>query len=136
MPDSLPEIKQGQELQSNSASGHDAAFLNAAAQQSALDPLSDGFSASGIYRLADGRELDMGVDWNESLPVRTRAVRRALKRRLGPGLVERSAPSFPSVSPCCQEIIKFQNLIFHESASQESSLEDNADICHWIKLRG
>ena len=106
VPDSLPKGKHGQGLQSNSACSNDAAFLGEAAQQSALDPLSDGFSASGTYRLADGRELDMGVDWNESLPVRIRAVRRALKRRLGPELVERSAPSSPSVSPCCQEIIK------------------------------
>ena len=53
------------------------------------DPLCDGFSASGIYRLPNDQELDMGVDWDEPLDVRTRAVRRALKRKLGPSVLDR-----------------------------------------------
>ena len=44
----------------------------------------------GIYTLVDGREVDVGVDWDEPLDVRTRAVRRALKRKLGVEHFERS----------------------------------------------
>ena len=53
------------------------------------DPLSEGFSDSGIYMLPNRDEMDMGVDWDEPLEVRTRAVRRALKRRLGPEFLQR-----------------------------------------------
>lgn len=59
------------------------------------DPFGYGFSDSGIYTLIDGREIDMGVDWNEPLDVRARAVRRALRRRLGAAVFERYE-CFPS----------------------------------------
>ena len=53
------------------------------------DPFGYGFSDSGIYTLIDGREIDVGVDWNEPLDVRARAVRRALRRKLGAAVFER-----------------------------------------------
>ena len=46
----------------------------------------------GIYTLVDGREVDIGVDWDEPLDVRARAVRRALKRKLGSDHFERCDP--------------------------------------------
>lgn len=52
------------------------------------DPFGYGFSDSGIYTLADGREVDIGVDWDEPLDVRARAVRRALRRKLGAGVFD------------------------------------------------
>lgn len=53
------------------------------------DPFGYGFSDSGIYTLIDGREIDVGVDWDEPLDVRARAVRRVLKRKIGSAIFER-----------------------------------------------
>ena len=66
-----------------------ASLTRAEASESLADPFGYGFSDSGIYTLIDGREMDMGVDWNEPLDVRARAVRRALRRRLGVAVFER-----------------------------------------------
>ena len=51
--------------------------------------LGHGFSATGVFALADGREVDIGVDWSEPLDVKARAIRRALNRRLGPAIFDR-----------------------------------------------
>lgn len=56
-----------------------------------LDYLGRGFSSSGTFTLADGREVDIGVDWSEPLDVKARAIRRALKRKLGPSVFTRYA---------------------------------------------
>lgn len=66
-----------------------ASLTRDCANASLSDPLGYGFSDSGVYTLLDGREIDVGVDWNEALDVRARAVRRALRRRLGATLFER-----------------------------------------------
>lgn len=58
-------------------------------EEAHVDPLSDGFTDSGTYILPNNQELDMGVDWDEPLEVRTRAVKRALKRRLGSEFLDR-----------------------------------------------
>lgn len=47
-------------------------------------------TSAGIYTLVDGREVDVGVDWDEPLDVRARAVRRALRRKLGMDHFDRS----------------------------------------------
>ena len=71
-----------------------ASLTRGKASETLADPFGYGFSDSGIYTLIDGREVDVGVDWNEPLDVRARAVRRALRRRLGPAVFERQVPEF------------------------------------------
>jgi len=63
------------------------------AGESLADPFGYGFSDSGIYTLVDGREIDVGVDWDEPLDVRARAVRRVLKRKLGVDHFNRLLPT-------------------------------------------
>lgn len=64
--------------------------------QGLADAFGYGFSDSGVYTLVDGREIDIGVDWDEPLDVRARAVRRALRRRLGGEVLDRSASHYLS----------------------------------------
>lgn len=66
-----------------------ASLTRGEASKGLTDPFGYGFSDSGIYTLIDGREIDVGVDWNEPLDVRARAVRRALRRKLGVAVFER-----------------------------------------------